>query len=224
MKMILALEYKEWIKTRWFLLIALLAGGGTAAYCMLLAFRAMSMRGVGHIWEVMISRDVVFVDMLMWIPAVIGLGLAVVQFAPEMRRKSLKLTLHLPERRLAMVMAMLAYGVVAMVLLSVVNYLIVWISLHGVLAPELVKRVLMVMLPWHIAGICAYLLTAWVVLEPNWRMRVCDGVIGLVVLSVFYLGNHPTSYNGFWPVLAVYTLCVASLPWLAVNRFMVGKQ
>lgn len=222
--MILALQYKEWLKTRWFLLGALLLCGGTTAYCMLRVFRAVSLRGIGHIWEVMIGRDVIFVESLMWIPTIVGLLLAVVQFVPEVKRKSLKLTLYLPAGRLPMVMSMLAYGVVALLLIAAVDYLIVLASLSGIMAHELVGRVLMAMLPWHLAGLCAYLLAAWVILEPTWRMRVCCGVVGALVLSVFFLGNHPTSYDRFWPVLAVYTLCVATLPWLSVTRFVDGKQ
>lgn len=222
--MIRALIYKEWLKTRWVLLGALILQCGTVGYCMLKVFRAISMRGIDHIWEVMIGRDAIFVDMLTWIPAIVGLVLAIAQFVPEMKRKCLKLTLYLPAARLSMVMTMIGYGIVSLLILMAIDYLVVWLSLSPVMARELVSRILMAMLPWHLAGICTYVLASWVILEPTWRMRVCWGIVAAIVISVFFLGNHPTSYDRFWPVLVAYTVCALSLPWLSVCRFVNGKQ
>ena len=52
-----AIFYKEWIKTRWYLLLALLVTLGFAGYSMLRINRVASMKGVEHVWEVMLARD-----------------------------------------------------------------------------------------------------------------------------------------------------------------------
>ena len=91
-----AIFYKEWIKTRWYFLLAVLATLGFTGYCMLRINRVVEMKGAAHVWEVMLQRDVIFIDMLQYIPLIAGILMAIVQFVPEMQRKCLKLTLHLP--------------------------------------------------------------------------------------------------------------------------------
>ena len=71
-----AIFYKEWIKTRWYLLLALLVTLGFAGYSMLRINRVASMKGVEHVWEVMLARDTVFVDLLEFIPLLVGILLA----------------------------------------------------------------------------------------------------------------------------------------------------
>lgn len=93
-----AIVYKEWIKTRRYLFAALLLTAGFAGYGLLRLYRAVELMGAGHIWEVMVTRNAVFIDPMEFVPLLAGLLLAVVQFVPEMQRKCLKLTLHLPYR------------------------------------------------------------------------------------------------------------------------------
>ena len=57
-----AIFYKEWIKTRWYLLLALVVTVGFAGYSMLRINRVVTLKGVEHVWEVMLQRDAVFVD------------------------------------------------------------------------------------------------------------------------------------------------------------------
>ena len=109
--MLRAIFYKEWLKTRWYYLVAVLLSLGFVGYVLLNFFRAAGLKGIAHLWEVMLLRDAVFVDLLQFVPLVVGLLFAVVQFVPEMQRKCLKLTLHLPCPELRMIGAMLLYGV-----------------------------------------------------------------------------------------------------------------
>ena len=105
-----AIVYKEWIKTRRYLFAALLLTAGFAGYGLLRLYRAVELMGAGHIWEVMVTRNAVFIDPIKFVPLLAGLLLAVVQFVPEMERKCLKLTLHLPVPALATLGAMLVFG------------------------------------------------------------------------------------------------------------------
>lgn len=91
-----AIFFKEWIKTRWYLLLACIVTLGFAGYSMLRINRVVELKGAAHVWEVMLSRDAVFVNLLEYVPLLVGILLALVQFIPEMYHKCLKLTLHLP--------------------------------------------------------------------------------------------------------------------------------
>lgn len=219
-----AIFYKEWIKTRWYLLLALLVTLGFAGYSMLRINRVASMKGVEHVWEVMLARDTVFVDLLEFIPLLVGILLALVQFVPEMHHKCLKLTLHLPYPQLRMINLMLLYGLVVLLICFAANYLLMTVYMQGVLAPELYSRILLTVLPWYLAGIAAYLLISWICLEPAWKRRVLNLVISVLLLRIFFLAPAPEAYNAFLPWLAIYTLLTASLSWLSIARFKAGEQ
>lgn len=222
--MLKAIFYKEWIKTRWFFILALLATLGFAGYCMLRVNRVVVFKEASHVWEVMLSRDAIFIDMLQYIPLLVGVLLAIVQFVPEMHRKCLKLTLHLPYPALRMVMAMLFGGVLLLLVCFASNFLLMWAYLQTVLAPELTAHILLTALPWYLAGITAYLLVSWICLEPAWKRRIINLVISVLVLKIFFLSETPEAYNSFLPWLVLYTILLASLSWLSVVRFKAGKQ
>ena len=201
-----AIFYKEWIKTRWYFLLAVLATLGFTGYCMLRINRVVEMKGAAHVWEVMLQRDVIFIDMLQYIPLIAGILMAIVQFVPEMQRKCLKLTLHLPYPELKMTGNMLE------------------IYLNGILAHELKNHILLTALTWYLAGISGYLLVAWICLEPAWKRRILNLIIAVLLLRIFFLSPTPEAYNKFLPYLVVYTLLTASFSWLSIVRFKAGKQ
>ncbi len=219
-----AIFYKEWIKTRWYLLLATLTMFGFVIYSMLRINRVANLKGIEHVWEVMLAKDVVFVDLLEFIPLLVGVLLAVVQFVPEMHRKCLKLTLHLPIPQLRMINQMLLYGLLALILCFAICWLIMWLYMQTVFAPELYSRVLLTSAPWFIAGVAAYLLVAWVCLEPTWKRRVLYMLISVLLLRVFFLASAPEAYNGFLPLLVIYTILLTTLSWLSIARFKEGKQ
>ena len=56
-----AIFYKEWIKTRWYFLLAVVTTLGFTGYCMLRINRVIEMKGAAHVWEVMMQRDAIFI-------------------------------------------------------------------------------------------------------------------------------------------------------------------
>ena len=113
-----AIFYKEWIKTRRYFPIALTVSVIFIIYALLGVQRVINFRGVAHLWEILLSRDVVFIETLTYIPLLAGLLLAIVQFVPEMQQKRLKLTLHLPYPQNRMLMLMLIAGLSELIVIS----------------------------------------------------------------------------------------------------------
>lgn len=216
--------YKEWIKTRWYFLFALLLTLGFTGYCLLRMYKTGSLKGFAHLWEVMLQRDAVFVDLLQYIPLIAGILLAVVQFVPEMQRKCLKLTLHLPCPAWKMIGTMLLAGMLLLLVAFGSNFLLMEVFLGKVLAVELKQRILLTALPWYLAGVAGYLLAAWVCLEPAWKRRVINLIISVFLLRIFFLANAPAAYISFLPLLTVCTLAAAAFSWLSVLRFKEGRQ
>lgn len=222
--MLKSIAQKEWLKTRWFLLLFNVILLGYSAFLMIRMHRAMEIKGAEHIWQVMLLRDAIIVDSLSILPMFIGVVLALVQMMPEMQRKCLKLTLHLPCSRLKTTSSMLFYGVVALAFCFALCLLLLYVSMRSVIAPEMVRHVLLTTLPWVMAGITAYLLTAWICIEPTWKRRVLNLVLTAMLLRVFFLSNTPESYNSFLPILCVVGLLTCCLVWLSVLRFIDGLQ
>ncbi len=222
--MIKAIFYKEWIKMRWFCLVAALFLAGFTAYALLRVQRVITFKGAAHIWGVMLEKEVVFIDILQYLPVLLGVLLALVQFIPEMTHKRLKLTLHLPFPQRKMILLMMGVGLAALAVLSAVQAFVLWCYFHTLLAPELVSRILLTSLPWYLAGLALYPLAAWVCLEPTWRRRVADILVAVGVCRLFFLSETPQAYDGMLPWLLALLLCVLFFPLLSVYRFKQGCQ
>ena len=222
--MIKAIFYKEWIKMRWFCLVAALFLAGFTAYALLRVQRVITFKGAAHIWEVMLEKEVVFIDILQYLPVLLGVLLALVQFIPEMTHKRQKLTLHLPFPQRKMILLMTGMGLAALAVLSAVQAFVLWCYFHTLLAPELVSRILLTSLPWYLAGLALYPLAAWVCLEPTWRRRVADILVAVGVCRLFFLSETPQAYDGMLPWLLALLLCVLFFPLLSVYRFKQGCQ
>lgn len=219
-----AIFFKEWIKTRWYLLLMLLLTQGFVGYSLLRIHRVIELKGAAHLWEVMLTRNAVFVDLLMYLPVIVGVFLALVQYVPEMYHKCLKLTLHLPYPQLKMTTDMLLFGLLALAVLFSLNLLTLYLYLEHYLAVELYSRVLLTALPWYLAGITAYLLISWVCLEPTWMMRVVNLLVSALLLRVYFLSSEPEAYAGFLPWLSVFSLLPITFSWNSIARFKSGKQ
>lgn len=197
---------------------------GITGYSMLRVGRTIDMKGIDHLWMVMVLKDAIFIDLLQFVPLLIGILLAAVQFFPEMQRKCLKLTLHLPYSQKRMVLLMLAYGVCVLLISFALSIILMGVYLPQHFTSELVQRILLSAAPWFLAGFSGYLLVSWVCLEPTWKRRVLNMIIAALIIRVYFLAPGAEAYNSFLPWLALYTLLIASLSWISVVRFKAGKQ
>lgn len=219
-----AIFYKEWLKLRWYFLLAFIVSNGMVAYCMLRIDRAIELKGAAHIWEVMVLKNVTFIDLLQYVPLITGIIAALVQFIPEMQRKCLKLTLHLPCSQQKMTVAMLATGVTVLFECYLANLLIAVSYLPGVLPYELTRNILSAAAPWYLSGFAGYLFAAWICLEPTWKRRILNAAVAAITLRVYFLGVVPQSYNDFLPYLLVYTILLTTLSFISIRRFKAGRQ
>ena len=220
-KMIL---YKEWLKTRWFLLGILVVMAAMTCYCFLNLSKVVQIRDGALLWEVLVSKETVLTELLKFLPLVAGALFALAQFLPEVLHKRLKLTLHLPYPQGRMLLAMAGYGLVILALLFALQALSSALVLRAWIPGELVSRILRTMAVWYLAGWAAYLFVAALCLEPTWRLRVVILLVAAGVLRLLYLSAVPEAYNGFYPWLLAFVLCSGSLLFLGVARFKEGLQ
>lgn len=216
--------YKEWIKTGKFLIIATLLLSAFASYEMLRIAKAVSINGAAHIWEVMLARDMIFINYIQFVPLFVGILLALFQFIPEMRNACFKLTLHLPIPNFTAAYSMLFYGAITLFAAFLIPFLIMLFYLQTVFAPELYWRILLTALPWFLSGFAAYFLLSWICLEPTWRLRIPYILLAVLTLRIYHLNPAPEAYNKFLPILTIFTLLLSTLAAISVARFKIGKQ
>lgn len=75
----------------------------------------------------------------------------------------------------------------------------------------MVARILLTAAPWYICGYTAYLMTAWICLEPTWKLRIVNLLIAAGIVRIFFLLDKPEAYNSFLPTLIIFTILCASL-------------
>ena len=131
-----AIFFKEWIKTRGLFFITLLVSLCFAGYVMMRINRVITFKGADHLWAILLSRDTVFIELLQYLPLIIGALFASSQFIPEMTQKRLKLTLHLPYPQQRMILLMLLAGVSQISIVFLLQAASLWIYLQQHIACE----------------------------------------------------------------------------------------
>lgn len=219
-----ALIYKEWLKTRRVFWIALLFAVALAAYALLMMNRLIELKGVDHLWLIMLLKDNTFIDIIKYSPAVIGIALGAAQMVPEMTQKRLKLTLHLPYPQRKLVGLMLLSGLVELIVIYIIQLAILVIYDFTILPHELVWRVALTALPWYFAGFTAYLFVTAISLEGTWRMRVVLALLAVASLMIFFLQPAPEAYNGMAAIIVIFIVLLTLLSFGSVIRFKEGRQ
>lgn len=219
-----AIFYKEWLKTRYFFVLASLVSWGFIAYCLLKIRYIIHLKGAAHLWQVMMERDAVFIERLTYLPLIFGILFGIVQFIPEMQQKRLKLTLHLPYPQYRTITLMLCWGAGCLLSCFLTHFLILWLYLRTILPVELYSHILLTATPWYLAGILSYIFTSWICLEPTWKRRIANLFVSVAVTSVFFLSSTPEAYNCMLIPAAIYAIFCFSLPLLSIQRFLAGKQ
>lgn len=219
-----ALLFKEWIKTRWILLLIFVVFALGMGYITLRISSASRNVGLPHLWEVFIQKNVVLLDQLKMFPLLAGIILSIAQFIPEMVKKRFKLTLHLPLGENRIVFLMLGYGFIALFLVFAITYGCFLWGLSVNFPSEVIGAWFSTTLPHMLCGLAAYLLTAWIILEPVWLQRIYNSIIALLLLSLFLMDGVPGSYMPMLPYLYGAIILLFLFPKISIRRFKQGLQ
>lgn len=219
-----AIIIKEWIKTRSVFFIAFAFAMAIAVYSILTMQRLITLKGVDHLWMIMILKDQTFVEMNKYVPAIIGIAVGIAQMVPEMTQKRLKLTLHLPYPMTRLVFLMVATGLVEILMIYLLQAGVVLVYDSTILPGEMVSRVGLTMLPWYLCGLTCYLFTTAICLEGTRGRRVLLGILAVCVALIYFLQPAMEAYNGMIIVLLIAMVVLTILPIGSVIRFKEGRQ
>lgn len=219
-----AIIFKEWLKVRRVWIAVSVLAAALTVYAMIVVNRLITLKGVEHLWMIMLLKDNTFVEILKYLPVAVGMAIGVAQMAPEMQQKRLKLTLHLPFPKMRLCMVMLSFGLGLCLAVFAMQWVAVGIFYARIIPSQLTWRVLLTMLPWYAAGLICYLFTAAVCLEGTWRRRVIVTLAGVAMVMICYLQGALEAYNVFILLIIGYVCALVSLPLGSVERFKEGHQ
>ena len=217
------LFYKEWLKTRWFLLAGLVVGVALIINMFLqLNSNIINAGGASQYiydWQ---RGGRAHYDLFRWIPMLVALLIGVSQYAPEVLQKRIKLTLHLPRPEMNMLYTMVLYGFVCITAILAVCMGIFFAADAYFMPYEMHVMAIKALVPYILSGYVTYAFVAMIAMEPNWLHRFLYLVLAYFIVMDLYLGNPDTW--GTMPALLVI-LVIASLGMLyTANRFKVGER
>lgn len=219
-----AIFYKEWIKTRKLIALAIIVFLGFIAYTFISTAQMFRISGAVTIWETVIMKDLPLLSYMKWLPLLTAVLLSLAQYVPEMYNKRLKLTLHLPLPESGILLSMLFYGVMVLILFCMSSCFILLAGLRMWFPPEIVRSAFYASAPWFLSGLAAYLLTTWICLEPVWKQRIINGLAAICCLSLFFIGAKSGGYHPFMPYLWGFSVLSLSFSFYSVARFKEGAQ
>jgi hypothetical protein len=200
--MIGSIFFKEFIKIRWKWLTLV------AANALLMGYVAMETRGLfvaDHseiVWYRTMQLGLVYYGELKYVPVIVGLLLACVQYLPETAGERLRLSLHLPVSPHMVVLAHIWVGCTAVGLIVAFDLVALAAITARYFPPESVAMALSTALPWGIAGFVAYLGGALALLEPSYRHGIFNLAVAAGVCALFLRSSDPGGYGPALPWLA----------------------
>lgn len=222
--MIKSIVYKEWIKTRWFLLILTAVGLLAVGNIFLKVQHAITFNEAHKYWYLVLFQNQQYFKGLKFIPLVIGLGIALVQYIPEITAKRIKLTFHLPINENKVLLMMLGYGIAVLLFCFALVFIIFTLFSQHFFGEEIVHAALVSVTPWFLAGFAAYFLTAMIVLEAIWKYRVFYFLASAAFILFFFEKGVAGAYAPLNWKLAVLTLLISLSLTFSAYRFRKGEM
>ncbi|GEM_PF-2722733 len=221
--MLRTILYREWIKLRTVLLIVLSAEFCYAMYsCIKLKFFIRQITPV-KVFGVISDNNYLFFDTLKMHFIILGLIVALLQFLPEMKNKTLKLTLHLPYDNAKMLFNMLKIGMSVLLLTSLFLTLIFLGITTWYYPRELVFAYFFNLLPWILSGIFSYALCSAICLEQRWPLRFLIIFVLYYASKTFIMQNAFFAYKEGIVYFLIITLVSLFVPYYSLRRFKEGK-
>lgn len=162
------------------------------------------------VWYYTMHIGEIFYSTLTFVPLVSGIIIAAAQFLPEIRNERFRICLHLPVSPHLAVIAHTAAGLAVLfaVFSADAAALVFMIALR--FPEEFALRSLLTFLPWLLAGVNGYLGTAFVIMEPSWRLKVFNILISAGFTGIFLMRAEAGGYSEILPLLTLLT-CVFAL-------------
>ncbi len=222
--MFLSLAYKEWLKTRWIILIAAVVGIVSVLTIFLNLGAISEFNDANAVWNYVIFKKYLFYGDFIYIPVLIGLALGISQFYPEVNSLRLKLTLHLPLKENRLLFYMIGYGTIIILALELFFAILLAIVTAHFYPSEIVVSEIKTILPWLFAGFVAYFFVAAAMVDPLWFRRAVLVLFGYATTSYYLFADGYENYNHSLQWFLLIAVLEFSLIFLSGFRFKRGGR
>ncbi|MDR3456788.1 MAG: hypothetical protein P4N60_05040 [Verrucomicrobiae bacterium] len=220
--MLKSLAYKEWIKLRLYWALIFLANLAFTVFLCLQLRRVCKTNELLAVWSNWLFKDYLFFRACEYGPLLLGVIFGSLQFFPEIINKRLRLVLHLPlgEARAVGAHLLVGLGLLTLIFLPAAGLLA---GYAGIWFPrEFAVNLAYVYAPWLLGGYAAYILAAFTLLEPTWRLRVFFFLFSAALVRLYFFTPYYDSYGRVLPGLGLLTAALTILPLLSAHRFGKG--
>lgn len=217
--MFLSVLRKELRKLYVFWAAVLVFNIAVLGYVMTSVRRLFRMDHAEVVWYYAMHIGEIFYTPLMYMPLISGIFFAAAQFLPETRNERFRICLHLPVKPHYAVLWHVGAGLSALGVIFALDTLILWLGIGSYFPNEYALRSVLTFLPWIFAGVCGYLGTALVLLEPMWKLRVFNFIITAGVAGLFLQKSDAGAYMHIMPQSVLILLMFAAAVLLPAYNF-----
>lgn len=219
-----SIVYKEWIKTRWYLVMLTALGFLILGMLYLKVQHDIVFSHANNYWYFILFNGLLYFSFLKYLPLLIGIAFAFAQFSSEITRKRVKLTFHLPINEDRVMLIMMLFGAGALLASLGSMYIIFWGISDVFFGQEIVHAALVSTLPWFLAGFAAYFLVSTIILEPVWLYRILYAIVVILFIPTYLEDSVGGGYApiNLWLILLTLIISVSLL--FSVYRFRKGEM
>jgi hypothetical protein len=216
--------YKEWIKTRWFVILYAVLGLSFIAYLFLNVQRDFKFNDANNYWYTIMFMGVSYFGSLKFVPVVGALAISVAQYFPETVSKRIKLTFHLPINENRALLMMMLYGTFCLVVCYFIQ-LAVFLGLSFIYFPsDIIVPALASITPWFLAGFATYYFSALIVLEPVWIYRLAYIIVAGTFVPLYLQSAPIGAYAPVNLALAFLVVIISISLLFSGYRFRKGEM
>lgn len=222
--MFFSIFYKEWLKIRYYIAAALLLNVAIIVYLFFDLKELFRNDPPIMAWYGAIHIHTIYYAKVKYLLPASGLLIGLAQFAPEMNKNRLRLSLHLPVPPNRLLICYLAIGLFSAIVIGIIDLFMLSVTIRHFFPMEVMHSAQITSLPWFFAGLIAYLSTTQIILEPRWPRRIIYGLTFSGFIGFFFLGNDYNTYQHVVTKLLCASLLLIPATILPLYRFNNGVK
>lgn len=219
-----SIAYKEWLKIRKVSILLFVVGMAFVIGIYLTVRHDLILNNAESFWNNIVNREYIYFSSLEFIFLIMGLFAGVAQYAPEIAEKRIKLTLHLPLNEETVVLKMVGFGLAVVAAIFLVLFLLFYGLALFYFPAEIANIAALTVIPWVLSGLAAYLLVAFIILEPIWKYRIFYILFGAAFLHLFFKSSLAGAYQPVLLLLAVFVGLCSISTLFSIYRFRKGEM
>jgi hypothetical protein len=176
-------------------------------YIFLNVSHGIELNGSVAFWSFVIYKKYMFTADITYLPFIIGVVIALVQFYPEINSGRLKLTLHLPMKENKILLQTVLIGGGLILFLTAFNLLLIGVFSASYFPVEVAKNTLLTLIPAYLAGLIAYFAVSAIMVEPIWSRRIPMIIFFAGFVSVLFgFGDYTSTLLLFYLITGSFAV------------------